>query len=99
MENKKLTPQESIDLITAMIQSTRRKVAMPNLRISIMWALLTITTALTALVLMLTLKPTSVNLIWFAIPVIGLPTHFIMQKGDKTDKTASTYVDKVNNGI
>ena len=74
MEEKKLTPQESMELITSMIQSTKRRVASPDLRISVMWAALTIITAATAWILLSTTHNPWFNFIWFAIPVIGIPT-------------------------
>ena len=36
MEDKKLTPQESMELIATMIQSTKHRIAVPDLRISVM---------------------------------------------------------------
>ena len=44
MEDKKITPQESMALIAQMIESSKQRVAMPDLHISIMWAVLTILT-------------------------------------------------------
>ena len=54
MDEKKLTPQESMELITSMIQNTKRRVATPDLRISVMWAVLTIVTAIAAWALLST---------------------------------------------
>ncbi len=99
MEDKKLTPQESVALIAEMIESSKQRVAMPDLRISLMWALLTIITA--AIVLAGTLIRYSpwINLVWFAIPVIGIPVNLIMAKKSGIVKGVKTAIDTISDGI
>lgn len=99
MEDKKLTPQESMELIASMIQSTKQRVAMPDLRISIMWATVTILTAIAAWVLLTTTHNPWFNFVWFAIPVIGLPANVILSAKARNKSMAKTYIDKVKNGI
>ncbi len=70
MEDKKNHPQESMALIAQMIESSKQRVAMPDLHISIMWAVLTILTAATVLTGMLLFHSPWINLVWFAIPAI-----------------------------
>lgn len=99
MEDKKLTPLESMELITSMIQNTKRRVASPDLRISVMWAILTIVTAIAAWVLISTTHNPWFNFVWFAIPVIGIPTNIILS-GKKREKCRTkTYLDKVSEGV
>ncbi len=45
MEDKKLTPQESMALITKMIEDSKQRIATPDTRVSVMWATLSIVTA------------------------------------------------------
>ena len=90
MEDKKLTPQESMQLISDMIQNSKHRVAISDIRISLMWAILTILTAATVLTLLLTIGSSWANVIWFAIPVIGIPLNIVMAKKDTPHKRATT---------
>lgn len=40
MEEKNLTPNESIRIISQMIEASKHRVAMPDTRVSVMWAAL-----------------------------------------------------------
>lgn len=99
MEDKKLTPQESMALIAKMIESSKQRVAMPDIRISVMWAALTILTAATVLVVSLINYTPYINCVWFAIPAIGLPVNFIMMKKSGIEKGAKTAIDIISDGI
>lgn len=99
MDEKKLTPQESMELITSMIQNTKRRVATPDLRISVMWAVLTIVTAIAAWVLLSTTHNPWYNFIWFAIPVIGIPTNILMTQNTRNKNMTKSYLDKVSESI
>ncbi|MCM1355159.1 MAG: hypothetical protein NC212_01980 [Staphylococcus sp.] len=99
MEDKKLTPQESMELIAAMIQSTKRRVASPDLRISVMWAALSIITAAAAWILISTTHNPLFNFVWFAIPVIGIPASIILSNGKREKSRTKTYLDKVSDGV
>lgn len=93
MCEKKLTPQESMELIASMIQNSKQRVAMPDLRISVMWAVLTIITAATTWVLISTTHNPWFNFVWFAIPVIGIPANIFLSAKAERAKIAKTYVD------
>lgn len=99
MEDKKLTPQESMELIASMIQNTKRRVATPDLRISIMWAVLTIVTAAAAWILLSTTHNPYFNFVWFAIPVIGIPINIILANRKRGKSLTKTYLDKVSEGL
>lgn len=99
MEDKKLTPQESMELITSMIQSTKRRVASPDLRISVMWAVLTIATAVAVWIILSTTHNPWFNFIWFAIPVIGIPANIILANSKREKNCTKTYLDKVSEGV
>ena len=94
-----MTPQESMELIASMIQSTKRRVASPDLRISVMWGVLVIITALAAWILLSTTHNPWFNFVWFAIPVIGIPANIILANGREKRSRAKTYLDKVSEGI
>lgn len=99
MNDKKLSPQESMELITAMIQNSRQRVAMPDLHISIMWAVLSILTAAVAWILIAMTHNPWYNFVWFAIPVIGLPANILLAAKKKRPKATKTYVDKMTEGL
>ncbi|MDO4335957.1 MAG: hypothetical protein Q4C37_09060 [Bacteroidales bacterium] len=98
MEDKKLTPQESMELIASMIQNTKRRVASPDLRISVMWGVLVIVTAAAAWALLSTTHNPWYNFVWFAIPLIGIPANIIL-KGNREKRGAKTYLDTVSEGV
>lgn len=99
MEDKKLTPQESMSLIAQMIETTKHRVAMPNLKISVMWAVLTILCAAIVLIAALTCYTPWVNLVWLALPVIGLPVHVVMAKKTGLAMGAKTAIDNISDKI
>lgn len=94
MEDKKLSPQESMEIISKMIEESKARIAMPNIRISMMWGILTVITAAMFMLLVVTYRNSLFNYIWFAIPVIGLPLHFFMDRNNKKAK-ATTIIDKI----
>lgn len=100
MDDKTLTPQESMALITQMIETSKQRVAMPDLRISVMWAALSILTAATVLSLSLIHYSPWINFIWLAIPVIGLPVNFwLIAKKSSETKSVKTAIDSISDGI
>lgn len=99
MEDKKLTPRESVELIASMIQTSKKRIAIADMRISVMWAVLSVVTAAVFMVLILTTGNSWYNLIWFAIPVIGFPLTIVMDRRDKDTAEVSTYIDRMLGGI
>lgn len=98
MEEKELTHQESIGIITEMISRTKdRYIGDGN--IMLMWGWLTI--AVTGLVwaaLALTLNPFW-NWLWFLIPVIGGIATPIMARKSEREHGVKTYSDKISSQI
>ena len=99
MKEKNLTPQESMSIITAMIDNSKHRVAMTDLKISVMWALLTVATAAAVLVLGLVVNKAWINFIWFAIPVIGFPVNMFMSRKSCSERNVTTFVDRISSGI
>ena len=93
MNDQKPTPQESMAIITRMIEASKQRRSMPDLRISVMWAVLTIVTALIVLLVRLIHYTPWINFVWFAIPVIGLPANYFLVARSKADKGAKTAID------
>ncbi len=99
MEDKKLTPQESMELISSMIQNTKRRVASPDLRISVMWAVLTIVTAAAAWIVVAITHNPWFNFIWFAIPVVGIPARIILAGKRQERCMTKSFIDVVSEGV
>lgn len=99
MEDKKLSPQESMALISQMIEATKQRIAMPDLRISVLWATLSIVSATIVLVVSLVSYNPLINLVWFAIPVIGIPANILMARKSGTSKGAKTVIDTISDKI
>ena len=92
MEDKKLTPQESMALITKMIEDSKQRIATPDTRVSVMWATLSIVTAVIVGILCLITHDPRYNYIWLAIPIIGYPLNFSMGR-KKAKRHEKTYVE------
>lgn len=98
MEEKKLTEQESISIITEMISRTKdRYIGDGN--IMLMWGWVTI--AVTGLVwLMLALTYNGAwNWLWFLIPIVGGIATPIMSKTSESKRGVKTYSDKITSNI
>lgn len=98
MEDKQLTPQESMALISAMIQQSKHRVTMSNIRVSVMWGILTIVTAILVTVLLVTMRDPVYNYGWFAIPAIGIPLNILLMRNKEKPKVR-TFIDTVNDTI
>ena len=99
MEDKKINPQESMAIITEMIQASKQRVAARDLRASVMWAVLSIITA--ALVFFISLiHPTPwINLLWFIIPVAGILGNYGITRKSRIESGARTTIDVISDGI
>lgn len=86
-------------LITAMIDSSKHRVAKSDLRISVMWALLTIFTAIAVFVALLVSGNPAFNWLWLAIPAIGLPANYLLARDRHTEAKARTLFDRMHDGI
>ena len=99
MEDKKLSPKESMDLIISMIQNTKQRVAAPDMRVSVMWAVLAIVTAVSVWILISVTHNSLFSFLWFAIPVIGIPANLILASKTRSKNLVKTYLDRVSDGL
>ena len=99
MEDKKLSPKESMDLIISMIQNTKQRVAAPDMRVSVMWAVLAIVTAISVWILISVTRNSLFSFLWFAIPVIGIPANLILASKTRSKNLVKTYLDRVSDGL
>lgn len=94
MEDKQISPQESVALINAMIENSKHRVVMSDLRISLMWAGLGLVSAIAVFTLLAITRNILFNLLWFAIPLIGIPSYFIMKRKSMSKAHVRTAIDK-----
>ncbi|MCM1041563.1 MAG: hypothetical protein NC324_06990 [Bacteroides sp.] len=99
MEDKKITPQESMEIISEMIQTTKRRMTMQDLKIFITWGLLAIGTALVVGTLLLLTHNKWFQLFWFLIPLVGVPCTLALSKKARKENKVKTFVDSLTNGI
>lgn len=92
METRKLTQNESIELIATMIAQTRQKFERGSGTIFLLWGYISFLTS-AAVWIATTLSPNPAwNILWWAIPVLGFPLMFIIKRNHP--KNARTYIDR-----
>lgn len=92
MEEKKLNEKESLELITQMIQNSKKNLQLGDGNMFLLWGYLS---TITALVVFASVKISGDpiwNIAWFAIPAIGWPVMYYQKK--KEAKPVLTYTDK-----
>ncbi len=93
MEDKKMNEKESLELITQMIQNTRRNLDMGSGNMFLLWGYIgTITTFVVCIGLYITKDPHWMWVFW-GIPFIGTPLAIWLER--KMQKQAKAYSDKV----
>lgn len=88
-----------MDLIISMIQNTKQRVAAPDMRVSVMWAVLAIVTAISVWILISVTRNSLFSFLWFAIPVIGIPANLILASKTRSKNLVKTYLDRVSDGL
>ena len=102
MEDKKLNNQESLELITSMINKTKRQLHIGEGNLLLVWGY---TSALVGLLvgvmLYLTNGNPACNWLWFLIWIIGGIGMFIVLRKDKgrIEKEPFTYVDRLTSNL
>lgn len=80
MEDKKMTEKESLELITQMIQNSKKNLRLGNVNILLLWGYLCAITALVVYVLILITGNPLWNWVWLAIPVIGFSGDVLVEE-------------------
>ncbi len=97
MEDKKLTQNESLELISRMIKETRNNMERGGGSIYLLWGYVSLFVSLAVYCLLLNTGDYRFNWLWFVIPVIGYPGMIYMLK--KREKGAVTIVGRVISNI
>ncbi|MDR0976727.1 MAG: hypothetical protein LBL78_03090 [Prevotellaceae bacterium] len=93
MEEKQLNEQESLELITRMIQNTRSKVTRGAGNPLLIWGYSTVIIGLSVWYLLSVTGDYRWNFLWFIMAGIGAITGYKMQKQPKSG--VSTYINKI----
>lgn len=98
MDDKKITQQESITIITEMISRTKQRYIGDG-NIMLMWGWLTIAVSAIVWTALVFTKNPQMNWLWFLIPLIGGTATPIMAKKSERDHGVKTYSDKISSQI
>lgn len=98
MDDKKITQQESITIITEMISRTKQRYIGDG-NIMLMWGWLTIAVSAIVWTALAFTKNPQMNWLWFLIPLIGGTATPIMAKKSERDHGVKTYSDKISSQI
>lgn len=94
MEEKRINEQESLAIITEMIQATKQMATVANVNLMLMWGWLSVATSLLVYAgLMLTHNPLC-NLLWWAIPLVGWGVMAYVLLKEKRTQRVTTYMSK-----
>ncbi|MBQ7042010.1 MAG: hypothetical protein IJN66_04825 [Muribaculaceae bacterium] len=99
MKEQKLSNQESLDLITTMIQNSKKRMELGSGNILIAWGYVTTIIALIIGCGLLLTNNVLWMWLWFAIPAIGYPLHYFLAKKKENKTLAKTTVDNYISGI
>lgn len=97
MEDKQLTTQESIDLISRMIENTRRNFNRKGGAMFLIWGYTTVFVTATILTLFLVTQNSDIMWLWWALPVIGGVLTWGHYR--KYKKPVLTHLDKAVNYV
>ena len=93
MEEKILTQQESLDIISRMIKQTRNNLEKGGGNIYLLWGYLWLTVALAVYFVITTTGDYRAQWLWFAIPAVGYPGMIMLLK--KRTSAAVTFASSV----
>ena len=80
IENKEMTAQQSLGIITEMMNNSRRAILQNSGKHFILWGILLTVMSLVIYELIHVTKAPIWNLLWFAMPLIGFPMAYFIGK-------------------
>ena len=101
MEEKKLNSQESLELITSMINKTKRRLHIGEGNLLLLWGYTSAIVGLIVGLLLLLTHNLVWNWLWFLIWIVGGTGMMVVQRKDKyrIEKEPSTYVDRLTSNL
>lgn len=95
MEERKISENESIEIITSMIARTKERYMLGDGNIMLMWGYVTASVAILVWVLLAITHNPAVNWLWYLIWIIGGIATPIMAKKQTVEKGVKTFTDKI----
>ncbi|MCF0218873.1 MAG: hypothetical protein HUK14_03750 [Muribaculaceae bacterium] len=100
MEEKSITPKESLEIISQMIESTRQRFRVSDGNVLLMWGYLSIAVCLIVLAALMYTHNNLWNFLWFLIPAVGIPCNIVMdKKAERKFGAAKTYLEKLSSRL
>lgn len=93
MEEKKLTGKESLELISQMIQNTKKNMENGGGKSLLIWGYTTIGISLLVYFSILYTQQWQYNGLWFGIPLIGYTLEYLERRSHP--KMITTYIDRI----
>ena len=100
MEEKKISEQESLELITRMINQTKKDLSVGNGDSFLMWGYLSAAISLAVIVMLLATKDPRFAWLYMAIPIAGFTVSGVKTyKAKRKSHVASTYASNTINNV
>ena len=97
-QNKEMTAQESLKLITETMNNNRREIVRHGGKYFLMWGILLTAFSLLVYFLWKTTGKAAWNNLWFALPVVGFPLSRLLRSKEGPVR-AENYISRINGGI
>lgn len=97
-QNKEMTAQESLNLISETMNNSRREIVRNSGKYFVLWGILLTVFSLLVYFLWKTTGKVAWNNLWFALPLIGYPLSRWAKNKEK-DSRAENFISRINGGI
>ncbi|MBQ8674273.1 MAG: hypothetical protein IJ511_09585 [Bacteroides sp.] len=97
MEEKNLNAQESLEIITRMIQHTRRRLCLGSGNVCLLWGYTSVAVALLVWVVGFFSAHPGWNFLWFLIWIVGGTLSRHVER--RSDDGARSYTDRISHGL
>ena len=99
MEEKNITPQESLEIISQMIESTKRRFRLSDGNTLLMWGYLSVAVCVITCCTVIYAQNNMWNFLWFLIPAIGVPCSIVMDKQAESKRGTKTYLEGLSSRL
>lgn len=99
MEDKQISASESLELITAMINNTKKRMELGQGNILLLWGYVSAIVALVVMAGLLITRNVLFSWLWFLIPVIGYGLMFTVLRKRQAVPQPVTYVDRITSNV
>ena len=97
-QNKEMTAQESLKLITETMNNNRKEIVRSNGKYYVMWGILLTVFSLLVYFLWESTGKAAWNNLWFALPVIGFPMARLIAGKNPSARTEN-YISRITGGV